>query len=441
MIDFKDLIDKKEFKKLQKELEDNNSVDIAEYISTLNKKDLIIVFRMLKKEKAALVFSYISGEIKSAIIDLFTGEELNDILLFMANDNIVDYIENDIPANLVNKILENSSLEKRKYINQLLNYPEDSAGSIMTTEYISLREDMSVKQALEKIRKIGIRSETIYTCYITKNKKLEAIITAKDLLINGADTIIKDIQKDKFIYVNTYDDREDVAKLFRKYSFIAIPVLDNEGCMVGIVTFDDAINVLTKEATEDIHKMAAIQASEKTYLETGIFEHAKKRIIWLLVLMLSATITGRVIENYESSISIIPLLVAFIPMLMDTGGNCGSQSSTLIIRAFAVDEVSFKDSFKIMWKEFRVSIIVSIILAIANGIRIIYFYNDTKLALIVALTLIATVIISKMVGCTLPIIAKKLNLDPAIMAAPLITTVVDTFSILVYFKIAIKFYF
>ena len=321
-------------------------------------------------------------------------------------------------------------------INQLLNYPEDSAGSIMTTEYVDLREEMTVGQAMAHIKKTGIHKETIYTCYITERRKLVGIVSAKDLMTTDDDVPIKDLMETEIISVYTHSDQEQVAQLFTKYDLLALPVIDQDGRMVGIVTFDDAMDVMVDEATEDITKMAAINPSEKTYFETSVLQHAKNRIPWLLILMFTSIITGTIITRYENAFAAIPLLVSFIPMLMDTGGNCGSQSATLIIRGIALDEILFTDLFKVMFKEFRISLIVGAFLAVANGVRIFIQYHNPGLAVVIACSLMGTVIMAKLVGCILPLLAKKVNLDPAIMASPLITTLVDTFSILIYFNIA-----
>lgn len=321
-------------------------------------------------------------------------------------------------------------------INQLLNYPEDSAGSIMTTEYVDLREEMTVGQAMAHIKKTGIHKETIYTCYITERRKLVGIVSAKDLMTTDDDVPIKDLMETEIISVYTHSDQEQVAQLFTKYDLLALPVIDQDGRMVGIVTFDDAMDVMVDEATEDITKMAAINPSEKRYFETSVLQHAKNRIPWLLILMFTSIITGTIITRYENAFAAIPLLVSFIPMLMDTGGNCGSQSATLIIRGIALDEIRFTDLFKVMFKEFRISLIVGAFLAVANGVRIFIQYHNPGLAVVIACSLMGTVIMAKLVGCTLPLLAKKVNLDPAIMASPLITTLVDTFSILIYFNIA-----
>lgn len=369
------------------------------------------------------------------LVTMFTEKELKELLDDLYMDDTVDMLE-ELPANLVKRILATVSASDRSMINQLLNYPEDSAGSIMTTEYVDLREEMTVGQAMAHIKKTGIHKETIYTCYITERRKLVGIVSAKDLMTTDDDVPIKDLMETEIISVYTHSDQEQVAQLFTKYDLLALPVIDQDGRMVGIVTFDDAMDVMVDEATEDITKMAAINPSEKTYFETSVLQHAKNRIPWLLILMFTSIITGTIITRYENAFAAIPLLVSFIPMLMDTGGNCGSQSATLIIRGIALDEIRFTDLFKVMFKEFRISLIVGAFLAVANGVRIFIQYHNPGLAVVIACSLMGTVIMAKLVGCILPLLAKKVNLDPAIMASPLITTLVDTFSILIYFNIA-----
>ena len=429
------LIEEKKLKSLHEVLSHYNPVDLANLLAELDRETLVVVFRMIEKGKAAEVFSYMENDMRKILISALSDVEISGILDDMFADDAADFLS-DMPANVVTKLLDSIDKENRTGINHILKYPENSAGSIMTVEFIELLKIMTVAQALEKIRTVGIDSETVYTCYIVEKHILKGIVTAKDLMINSPETLIRDIMIDHYITINTTDDKEEAANLFRKYGLIAIPVLDSEGCMVGIVTFDDALEVLTEETTEDMHKMAAMTANDEPYLKTSVWSHAKHRISWLLILMFSATITGSIISEYENAFNVIPLLVSFIPMLMDTGGNCGSQSSTLVIRGLAINELSFADTFKILWKEFRVSLVVSTVLAAANGLRILLTYHDAKLALVVSLSLIGTVIIAKMVGCTLPILAKKFKLDPAIMAAPIITTIVDTFSIVIYFNIA-----
>lgn len=429
------LLAQREFKAVRSILDVMNEVDIASLLSTLSDKELALAFRLIPKDKAAEVFSNMDTSMQTYLVTMFTEKELKELLDDLYMDDTVDMLE-ELPANLVKRILATVSASDRSMINQLLNYPEDSAGSIMTTEYVDLREEMTVGQAMAHIKKTGIHKETIYTCYITERRKLVGIVSAKDLMTTDDDVPIKDLMETEIISVYTHADQEQVAQLFTKYDLLALPVIDQDGRMVGIVTFDDAMDVMVDEATEDITKMAAINPSEKTYFETSVFQHAKNRIPWLLILMFTSIITGTIITRYENAFAAIPLLVSFIPMLMDTGGNCGSQSATLIIRGIALDEIRFTDLFKAMFKEFRISLIVGAFLAVANGVRIFIQYHNPGLAVVIACSLMGTVIMAKLVGCILPLLAKKVNLDPAIMASPLITTLVDTFSILIYFNIA-----
>ena len=429
------LLAQREFKAVRSILDVMNEVDIASLLSTLSDKELALAFRLIPKDKAAEVFSNMDTSMQTYLVTMFTEKELKELLDDLYMDDTVDMLE-ELPANLVTRILATVSASDRSMINQLLNYPEDSAGSIMTTEYVDLREEMTVGQAMAHIKKTGIHKETIYTCYITELRKLVGIVSAKDLMTTDDEVPIKDLMETEIISVYTHADQEQVAQLFTKYDLLALPVIDQDGRMVGIVTFDDAMDVMVDEATEDITKMAAINPSEKTYFETSVFQHAKNRIPWLLILMFTSIITGTIITRYENAFAAIPLLVSFIPMLMDTGGNCGSQSATLIIRGIALDEIRFTDLFKVMFKEFRISLIVGAFLAVANGVRIFIQYHNPGLAVVIACSLMGTVIMAKLVGCILPLLAKKVNLDPAIMASPLITTLVDTFSILIYFNIA-----
>lgn len=373
------------------------------------------------------------------LVDLFTQSELKEVIDSLYMDDTVDLLE-DLPANLIKRILASVDPQKRNIINKLCKYPEDSAGSIMTIEYVSLRKEMTVQEALNHIKATGIHKETIYTCYVLENKKLLGIVSAKSLITSNRDTKIEKLMNKNIISVQTHTDQEEVAKLFRKYDLIAMPVLDSENCFVGIVTFDDVMDVMIDETNEDISKMAAIEPNEKGYFETTVWQHAKHRIMWLLILMFSATITGSIITRYENAFQAVPLLVSFIPMLMDTGGNCGSQSSTLIIRGLALGDIKFKDLFRVIFKEFRISLIVGAILAVANGLRIFIQYQNPQIAIVVALSLAVVVILSKFIGCVLPLFANKVGLDPAIMASPLITTIVDTCSILVYFNIAVHIF-
>ncbi len=432
---FTELLNKREFKTIKNILDVMNAVDIALLLSELEDKEMALAFRLIPKDKAADVFSNMNNALQSYFVEIFTEKELRELLEDLYMDDTVDLLE-ELPANLVTRILDVVDSDKRNLINQLLNFPEDSAGSIMTTEYVSLKKSMTIGETMRHIKKVGIHKETIYTCYVLEDRKLIGIVSAKDLMTLDDSTLIQDIMETEIISVNTHADQEETARLFSKYDLLALPVLDFDGRMVGIITVDDAMDVMVDEATEDITIMAAMNPSEKTYFETSVFTHAKNRFLWLLVLMLSAAITGAIITKYENAFSAIPLLVSFIPMLMDTGGNCGSQSSTLIIRGLALDEIRFKDIFKVLFKEFRIALLVSLGLALANGLRILMTYKDLKLAIVIGLSLIATVILSKLIGCTLPLFAKKIHLDPAIMAAPLITTLVDTCSIIIYFTIA-----
>ena len=432
---FIELLEKRDFKTLKNTLEIMNAVDIALLLSNLEDKERAFAFRLIPKDKAADVFSNMSNPIQSYLVKIFTEKELRELLDNLYMDDTVDLLE-ELPANLVTRILHTVSSDKRDLINQLLKFPENSAGSIMTTEYVSLKKTMTIKETMKHIKEVGIHKETIYTCYVLENRRLIGIVSAKDLMTLDDNTFIPDIMETEIISVGTHTDQEETARLFSKYDLLALPVVDLDNRMVGIITVDDAMDVMVDEATEDISIMGAVNPSEKTYFETSVFSHAKNRFLWLLILMLSSTITGTIITQYENAFAAIPLLVSFIPMLMDTGGNCGSQSSTLIIRGLALDEIRFKDIFRVIFKEFRVALLVSLGLALANGLRIFIMYKDLKLAVVIGLSLICTVILSKIIGCILPLFAKKINLDPAIMAAPLITTLVDTCSIIIYFTIA-----
>ena len=432
---FVKLLAQRQFKAVRSILDVMNEVDIASLLSDLDDKELALAFRLIPKDKAAEVFANMNHSMQTYLVEMFSEKELKELLDDLYMDDTVDLLE-ELPANLVNRILNTVDQADRTLINQLLNYPDDSAGTLMTTEYVDIRETMTVAQAMAHIKETGIHKETIYACYVTDQRRLLGIVSAKDLMTTADDVLIRDLMQTEIISVSTHTDKEEVAQLFTKYNFLALPVLDQDERLVGIVTFDDAMDVMVDEATEDITKMAAMSPSEKSYFETSVLAHAKHRIAWLLILMFSATITGTIITRYENAFAAIPLLVSFIPMLMDTGGNCGSQSSTLIIRGIALGEIQFSDLFRVMFKEFRVSLIVGVALALANGIRILIMYKNAGLALVIGLSLVATIVISKLIGCVLPLIAKKLHMDPAIMASPLITTLVDTCSILIYFNIA-----
>ncbi|WP_405595265.1 magnesium transporter [Sellimonas catena] len=430
-----DLLKKKEFKAVRSILEVMNTVDIAALLAELEDKEMILAFRLIEKAKAAEVFAEMSSSMQTYLVEMFTEKELKDLIDELYMDDTVDLLE-ELPANLVTRILEQVDKERRAQINTILNYPEDSAGSIMTTEYVDLRRKTTVKEAMDHIKQTGIHKETIYTCYVLENRRLVGIVSAKDLMTMDDDMTMEELMETEIISVTTHTDQEEAVHLLSKYDLLALPVLDQQGYMVGIVTVDDAMDVLVDETTEDMEIMNALSPSEQPYFETGVIKHARNRIGWLLVLMLSATLTQTIIAHYQEAFTAVPLLVSFIPMLTDTGGNCGSQSSTLIIRGIALDEIHFKDIFKVIFKEFRVAILVGAALAVVNGIYMVIRYHDPMLALLVSISLVATILIAKLIGCVLPLVAKKLRLDPAIMAALLITTIVDVCSIMVYFQVA-----
>ena len=442
---FERLLQDKQYKAIKSIFDTLNPVDIAELFPELDEKDTVILFRLIPKERAAEVFTYLGQEEEQVLLLALTDTEIKGIMDDMFIDDAVDVIE-EMPANVVERMLALSG-EKRTAINTILNYPEDSAGSIMTLEYISLLPSMTIGDALKKVKSAGIRSETVYTCYVVEKHKLLGIITAKDLLTCDDSEKISDVMETNIISVKTHTDKEEVAALFNKYDFLSLPVVDNEFCIVGIVTVDDAMDVLQEEAEEDFQKMAAITPTDKPYLRTTPFSIWKSRIPWLLILMVSATFTGIIISSFEDALSKLVVLTAFIPMLMDTGGNSGSQASVTIIRGLSLGEIGVKDVFKVMWKEFRVSILCGISLAAAAFLKVILIDGllmgnsdvSVTVALVVALTLWLTVICAKLIGCSLPIVAKKLGFDPAVMASPFITTIVDAVSLLVYFGFAKMF--
>lgn len=418
-------------------LMETNPIDIASILENLSRENTLKAFRILSKNSASEVFSYLSSEKQQEIIESASDDELATIINEMFLDDTVDLIE-EMPAGVVAKILKNTSTEQRKLINQFLKYPEDSAGSVMTVEYVSLKNDMNIRKALERIRVKGIKNETVNDCFvIDKERKLVGIIPIRELIINKEDVRLEDIMSCHFEKVQVDTDREVVAGLFRKYDLSTMPVVDMENRLVGIITIDDIVDVIDQENTEDLQKMAAMEPSDKEYLKDSVFSLAKHRILWLLILMISATATGSIIRKYEATLQSVVILAAFIPMLMDTGGNAGSQSSTLIIRGLALGEIKTNDVWKILWKEFRVSIIVGIVLAGVNFLRILYFDKiGIKMTFVVCSSLFATVVIAKVVGGILPVAAKKLKLDPAIMASPLITTIVDACALVIYFSMA-----
>lgn len=432
-----ELLEKKEFLHIHELLLEMNDVNIAEVLEELDTNNQLVIFRILPKDTAVLVFSYLSTDTQEKIIHAITDKEVKTLIDELYFDDMIDLLE-EMPANIVKKILRNVSEEERPLVNQFLKYPENSAGSLMTIEYVDLKRDITVKDALQKIKRTGLEKETIYTCYvIDQNRKLEGIVSLRELVVSNDELLISDIMTTDVVYVNTHDDQEEIANLFKKYGFLALPVVDTEKRLVGIITFDDIMNVIEEESTEDIYKMAAIVPSEESYIDSGVLHLAKNRITWLLFLMISATFTGYIIRNYEATLSSEVILASFIPMLMNTAGNAGSQASTLIIRGLSLGEVKIKDIFKIIFKEFRISLLVGLILSAINLIRILIIDKTTfNIALTVSLSLYITIIFAKIFGGMLPIIASKLKLDPAIMASPLITTIVDAISLLVYFQLA-----
>ena len=431
------MAEQRDYISLKKELETLQEVDVAQFLELLSGEKIVVVFRTLPKEMAAEVFANLQPETQEYIVTSITDQEIAVIIEDLFVDDAVDFLE-ELPANVVKRVLKNAGADTRAQINQFLNYPENSAGSIMTAEFTDLRKTMTVAHAIDPIRRTGEARETIYTCYVIDDRRvLDGVVSVKSLLLADDEQLILDVMDTDIISVNTEDDREDVAQLFSKYGLLSLPVVDKENRLVGIVTVDDAVEVIEQEATEDFEKMAAMLPSERPYLKTSVFDLAKNRIVWLLVLMISAMITGGVLERYETAFAAMPLLVTFIPMLTDTGGNAGSQSSTLIIRGMAVSEIHPKDLPQVVWKELRVSVLVGLVLSVVNFIQLAIRYPGNELmALTVVLSLFATVVIAKTVGCVLPILAKMCHADPAIMAAPLITTVVDAFALIIYFSLA-----
>ena len=431
------LVDEKKFRKLRGILEEMNEVDIAEFIQEIEQEKVVLVFRLLPKELGAEVFACLEIDMQEYIINSMSDYELQKIIEELYIDDAVDMLE-ELPATVVRRVLSNAKPETRALINQFLQYPDDSAGSIMTAEYIGLKKNMTVEQSFAYIRRNAVDKETIYTCFVLDEKRhLEGVVTVKDLLLHDYETKVEDIMDTNIIQAVTTDDQEVVVETFNKYDLLSLPVVDHEGRLVGIVTVDDIVDVMEQEATEDIELMAAILPSEKPYLKMGVFEVAKNRIPWLLILMFTSTISALILEAFDAFTAMFPTLITCVPMLTATGGNAGSQSSTTIIRAMSIGDVEMEDVWKVFWKECRVSLIVGAILGIANYIRLIIMYSDEPLVcLVIGLSLIATVVMSKLLACVLPFIAKKFKLDPAMMAAPLISTIVDSLSLVVYFAIA-----
>ena len=413
-----------------------SAVDIAALLDTVeDPRRQAALFRTLPKKAAADVFAYLPGPTQARLAASFAEGELQELFDGLQPDDAADLLE-ELPADLVDRILRAASPQRRMAVNALLRYPADSAGGIMTPEFVSLHPGDTVRQALDTIRRTGIHRETVYTCYVLERRQLLGCVSAVDLLTAEESAAVTDLMTADTVSVGTLTDREEAARLLAKYDLLALPVLDGEGRMVGIVTVDDAMDVLAEEAAEDLTIMAAVTPDERPYFAASAWEHARRRLLWLLILMLSAAVTGAIITRYEDAISAVPLLVAFLPMLMDTGGNCGSQSATLVIRGLTLEEIRPRDLFRVVRKELAVSLIVSAVLAAANGLRILLQYRDGAIALVISLSLAATVVLAKLVGCVLPIAAKRLRMDPAIMASPLITTIVDAGAVLIYFRTA-----
>ncbi|MBP3270837.1 MAG: magnesium transporter [Ruminococcus sp.] len=440
-------VEARDFRKVKNIFSKLEEADIADLIQgfhdnkEVDARDISLLFRLMPKDTAAEVFTYMDSDMKELLINSFTDTELGEVIDNLFIDDTVDLIE-EMPANVVQRILAASDPLSRKQINMILKYPEDSAGSIMTTEFIYMKKDMTVRESLEKIRSLGMVKETVYTIYVTsQDRTLIGVVSILDLLTSDDDELIGDIMDPNVITVETTEDRELVASQFAKYDFVALPVVDNENRIVGIVTFDDAMDVIEEEVTEDFAHMAAVEPSEESYFKTSVFKHARNRIVWLLVLMLSSTISSVIIGHYEAAFATVPLLVASIPTLTGTGGNCGSQTSTMVIRGMSLGEIELSDFFKVVFKEFRISIIVAVILGAVNFIRICIQYHSEpeviKLAVCVSLAIVAAVIMSKLIGCILPMAAKAVKIDPALMAAPFISTIVDASTTLVFFNIAL----
>ena len=437
MDEIKELLTTRQYTTLRQRLAEMNEADVASLLEELPEEEILKVFRILPKNLAADVFSYLEVENQQLIITSMSEKDAAGIINNLMADDATDLLE-ERPANIVKRLLANASPEMRRDINHLLRYPEDSAGSLMTVEYVDLKENLTVEEAIARIRKVGVDSETINICYVLDAQRtLLGTVALRYLLLSDADEIIGDIMHENVIAINTMMDQEEVAKQFKKYDFTSMPVVDNENRLVGIITVDDIVDIMEEEATEDIEKMAAIVPSDKPYMRTGIFETFKKRIPWLLLLMISATFTGQIIGHFESALQAYVVLTTFIPMLMDTGGNAGGQASVTIIRGLSLGEIEFRDTFRVIWKEIRVAFLCGVTLACANYVKLLTIDKvSPAVALVVCCTLIVAVLVAKLIGCTLPILAKRIGFDPAVMASPFITTIVDALSLIVYFRIA-----
>ncbi|MDR0223130.1 MAG: magnesium transporter [Oscillospiraceae bacterium] len=447
MKDFNELekmLDEKRFRLLHDELAEENSADIAALLETVPIEKAVLLFRMLPKDLAAKAFADLFSEVQQSLVERLSDKEIFNVIEELFLDDAVDFIE-EMPASIAKKVLAYATPETREQINHLLKYPESSAGSIMTVEYVNLKRRMTVAQAFDRIRETGLDKETVYICYVTDSeRRLKGVVSVKTLLLSQPEQVINDIMETNLIITRTDADQEEIARLFEKYDLLSIPVIDSEDRLVGIITVDDIVDVVQEEATEDFQIMAAMTPSDKPYLKTGVARLATNRIVWLFVLMVAAMVTGGILEKFEKAIRAMPILTVFIPMLMDTGGNSGSQSSTLIIRGMALSEITPRDFFKVVWKEMRVGLMVGVILSSINFLRVWLTYTSNpeygaevmKIAGTVSATLLFTVVVANLVGGVLPIIAKKCKIDPAVMAAPLITTIVDALSLIVYFSLA-----
>lgn len=435
--EIRELLKTKQYTSLRQKIADMNTADIAAVMEEMEEEELLKIFRILPKNMAADVFSYLEVDSQQYIITRLSEKEAGTIIDNLMADDATDLLE-EMPANVVKKLLLSASPETRRDINHLLRYPEDSAGSIMTVEYVDLKETMTVEEAIARIRQVGLDSETINICYVLDStRRLLGTVALRYLLISPSDEVIGEIMHENVVHIHTLTDQEEVARQFQKYDFIAMPVVDNEERLVGIITVDDVVDILQEEATEDIEMMAAVMPSDKPYMKMGVFEIAKSRMPWLLLLMISATLTGSVLTKFENALLACSALLGYIPMLMGTGGNAGGQTSVTIIRGLSLNEIEFKDSFRVLWKEVRVAVICGTILAGANFLKLLWFDRvGIMVAAVVCLTLMVVVLLAKVVGCVLPILAKKIGFDPAVMASPFITTILDVLSLLVYFQIA-----
>lgn len=437
-----ELFENKNVRAMRELVEDTPEADIAEYLETLEPKNALVIMKIMPKDLAADVFSYLEPGFQEEIVGIASDEEIKKLIEELSTDDAVDMLE-EMPANLVEKVLKCANASTRAEINRFLNYPEDSVGSIMTSEYASLKAEMTVRQAIEHIRKISFHKETVYTCYVLGSRRsLLGVIELSEILgCRDDDELIENLMETNVVKVGTADERQEAVRLTQKYDLFALPVVDSEDRLVGIVTVDDIVDVIEEEATRDIEQMAAIVPTEDTYLKTSVFSHVKARIPWLFVLMLAGMLNGVILGEYEVAISALPILVTFMPMLTGTGGNSGSQTTATVIRAMTLDEISLKDSFRVMWKEVRVALCIGVVFGILNFARIYFFTSDpdrVKIGLVLGLAMIFTILMAKTLGAFLPLLAKTVKLDPAVVASPMITTIVDVVSLMFYFNLAMQ---